>query len=154
MPRATSTPRSRARYPELTNNFIVTGMFPDIAKPVWKDYRAAIKAYKADTKQDYNSLGGLGTWAAYTAFTKIASGVKGNLTNASFLAAANKTSNLDTGGMVPKIDFTKEWADARGLQPALQPLGHVPDDQERQGRSLEARLLRPDGRVAGEVADR
>lgn len=96
-------------FPELTNNFIVTGMFPDIAKPVWKDYRAAIKTYKADTKQDYNSLGGLGTWAAYTAFTKIASGVKGTLTNASFLAAANKTTNLDTGGMVPKIDFTKEW---------------------------------------------
>jgi len=102
-------------YPELTNNFIVTGMFPDIAKPVWKDYRAAIKTYKADPKQDYNSLGGLGTWAAYTAFNIIASGVKGNLTNVSFLNAANKTANLDTGGMVPKIDFTKDWTGLQGF---------------------------------------
>jgi ABC-type branched-subunit amino acid transport system substrate-binding protein len=102
-------------YPELTTNWIVTGMYPDIAKPVWKDYRAAIKTYKADPKQDYNSLGGLGTWAAYTAFTKIASGVKGTLTNISFLNAANKTSSLDTGGMVPKIDFTKEWEGIPGV---------------------------------------
>lgn len=97
-------------FPELTNNFIVAGMYPDISKPVWKDYRAALKTYKADPALDYNSLGGLGTWAAYTAFTTIAKGVK-NLNNVTFLNAANKTKNLTTGGMVPPIDFTKEWTD-------------------------------------------
>lgn len=97
-------------FPELTNNFIISGVYPDITKPVWNTYRAALKKYKADPKQDYNSLGGLGTWAAFVAFRQIAAPVK-NLTNTSFLAAANKAKRVDTGGMVPVLDFTKEWTD-------------------------------------------
>jgi hypothetical protein len=58
---------------------------------------------------DYNSLGGLGTWAAYTGMTKIMQGMKGDITAASFKDAVSKTTNLDTGGMVPVIDFTKPW---------------------------------------------
>ena len=97
-------------FPGLTSGWVVAGMYPDLALPQWQDFRAALKKYKADTKQDYNSLGGLGTWAAYVAFTKIAKNMK-SLNNVSFFNAANKTSNLTTGGLTPKIDFTKEWTD-------------------------------------------
>jgi hypothetical protein len=58
---------------------------------------------------DYNSLGGLGTWAAYTGFKQVAEAIQGDITADSFKAQAAKTTNLDTGGMVPVIDFTKEW---------------------------------------------
>ncbi len=40
-------------------------MYPDISLPQWADYREALKQYEADPAQDYNSLGGMGTWAAY-----------------------------------------------------------------------------------------
>ena len=42
-----------------------------------------------------------------TAFTKIVEGMSGEITNETFLDAANKTSKLDTGGMVGVLDLTK-----------------------------------------------
>ena len=90
---------------------IIGGMYPDIATDPWVDYRQALKDANADPKQDYNSLGGLGTWAAYTGMTEIMKGIKGDITSATFKAAVEKTTNLDTGGMVPVLDFTKEWTD-------------------------------------------
>jgi hypothetical protein len=65
-----------------------------------------------DTNElDYNSLGGMGTWAAFVGFNQIASTVKGELTAKSFFDAASTTSKLDLNGMVPVLDFTKEWTD-------------------------------------------
>ena len=90
---------------------IIAGMYPDISTAPWGDYRQALKEANADSSQDYNSLGGLGTWAAYTGMTKIMQGMKGDITAASFKDAASKTTNLDTGGMVPVIDFTKPWTE-------------------------------------------
>jgi branched-chain amino acid transport system substrate-binding protein len=99
-------------FPDVTTNAIISGIYPDLSEPVWKDYRAAIKTYKADPKLDYNSLGGLGTWAGYVAFTAIAKKVPAaKLTNATFLAQANRTKALKTGGLLPTIDLTKEWTD-------------------------------------------
>jgi branched-chain amino acid transport system substrate-binding protein len=88
---------------------VIAGMYPDISTAPWVDYRQALKDANADPKQDYNSLGGLGTWAAYTGMTEIMKGIKGDITNANFKAAVEKTTNLDTHGMVPVIDFTKPW---------------------------------------------
>jgi len=83
-------------------------MYPDISLPQWKDYRAALQQYKADTAQDYNSLGGLGTWAAYEGFKQIVEGINGPINNQTFLKAAG-TAKINLPGMVPPEDFAKTW---------------------------------------------
>jgi ABC-type branched-subunit amino acid transport system substrate-binding protein len=88
---------------------IIGGMYPDLATRPWATYRQALKNAKADPKVDYNSLGGMGTWAAYTGLQIIASKIKGPITAASFKNAVNHTTALNTGGMVPVINFTKPW---------------------------------------------
>ena len=101
-----------------TDGDIIAGMYPDISTKPWAEYLVALKEGGFDTtKLDYNSLGGMGTWAAFTGFTKIASTIKGDITAKSFFDAASATTKLDLGGMVPVLDFTKEWSDGlKGYQ--------------------------------------
>ena len=95
-----------------TDGDIIAGMYPDISTPPWAEYLVALKEGGYDTSTlDYNSLGGMGTWAAYTAFNQIATTIQGDITAKSFFDAASKTSHLDLKGMVPVLDFTKEWTD-------------------------------------------
>jgi ABC-type branched-subunit amino acid transport system substrate-binding protein len=97
---------------EATDGDIIVGMYPDISTDPWTEYRTALDEANLDmTKQDYNSLGGMGTWAAYTAFAQIAETIDGDITAKSFYDAASKTTALDLNGMVPVLDFTKEWTD-------------------------------------------
>lgn len=97
---------------EATNGNIIVGMYPDIATEPWDEYRAALDAAGIDqAANDFNSLGGMGTWAAYVGFTQIAESIDGDITAESFFEAASNTSDLDLGGMVPPIDFTQEWTD-------------------------------------------
>jgi ABC-type branched-subunit amino acid transport system substrate-binding protein len=88
---------------------VIAGSYPDISTAPWADFRAAISQYNAPQNLDYNSLAGMGTWAGYTAFNKIVQSITGPVTAKSFFDAATKTTNLDLNGMVPKIDYTKEW---------------------------------------------
>lgn len=90
---------------------VIGGMYPDLSTAPWAEYRQALKDANADPANDYNSLGGMGTWAAYTGFKMIAEAAAkgGTLDAASFIAQARKTTALDTKGMVPVLDFTKEW---------------------------------------------
>lgn len=95
-----------------TDGNIIAGMFPDISTDPWSEYRLALEEAALDTGEyDYNSLGGMGTWAAYVAFTMIAEGIAGEINAVSFFEAASQTTALDLKGMVPVLDFTKEWAD-------------------------------------------
>ncbi len=97
---------------EATNGNIIAGMYPDLSTEPWAEYRTALDEAGLDlTENDYNSLGGMGTWAAYTAFAQIAETIEGDITAESFYDAASSTSNLDLNGMVPVLDFTKEWTD-------------------------------------------
>jgi ABC-type branched-subunit amino acid transport system substrate-binding protein len=108
-----------AQFPKETEGAIVVGSYPDIGAPVWAAYRAALKTYHAPDL-DWNSSAGLGEWAAYSAFSKIAESIHGKITNASFLAAANKASALNLGGMVGgTLDFTKTWTGFAGQLPRL-----------------------------------
>lgn len=103
---------SAAGAVEATNGDIIVGMYPDISTAPWDEYRAALDAAGlTGDGLDYNSLGGMGTWAAYVAFTQIAESIDGEITAESFYQAANTTSSLDLGGMVPVLDFTQEWTD-------------------------------------------
>ena len=93
----------------------VVGIYPDLACPVWDNYRASLAATGADPAQDYNSLGGLGTWTAYMAFKQVADKVAGELTGKSFSEQANTGGPIDLPGMLPAIDFANEWTDYPGL---------------------------------------
>ncbi|HWM22476.1 MAG TPA: hypothetical protein VNO51_22485, partial [Ilumatobacteraceae bacterium] len=95
-----------------TDGDVIVGMYPDISTEPWAEYRAALEEGGfTDDGLDYNSLGGMGTWAAYVGFTQIAETIEGDITAESFYEAANTTSNLDLNGMVPVLDFTNEWSD-------------------------------------------
>ena len=98
---------------EAAEGSVIAGSFPDLSTEPWADYRAALEQYEANDEYDYNSLGGMGTWAGYTAFRKvIEEQISGDTVDAqTFLDAASKTSSLDMEGMVPTLDFTKEWSD-------------------------------------------
>jgi ABC-type branched-subunit amino acid transport system substrate-binding protein len=103
---------SAAGNEEATDGDVIAGMYPDISTEPWAEYRLALEEGGYDTSAlDYNSLGGMGTWAAYVAFTQIAETIEGDITAASFFEAASNTSELDLNGMVPVLDFTQEWTD-------------------------------------------
>ncbi|HWE11837.1 MAG TPA: ABC transporter substrate-binding protein [Solirubrobacteraceae bacterium] len=95
-------------FTQATNGDVIAGMYPDIALPQWADYRAALKQYNADPTQDYNSLGGLGTWTAYQAFKQIVSRMKGPITADAFYKAAS-TAKVNLPGMIPPINFAEPW---------------------------------------------
>jgi branched-chain amino acid transport system substrate-binding protein len=95
-------------FTQATNGDIIAGMYPDIALPQWADYRAALKQYNADPTQDYNSLGGLGTWTAYQAFKQVVESMTGPITAASFQKAAS-TAKINLPGMIPPINFALPW---------------------------------------------
>ena len=103
---------SAAGNEEATDGDVIAGMYPDISTDPWSEYRLALDEGGYDTTElDYNSLGGMGTWAAFVAFTQIAETIDGDITAESFFEAASNTSELDLNGMVPVLDFTKEWTD-------------------------------------------
>ena len=103
---------SAAGNEESTNGDIIAGMYPDISTAPWDEYRQALGDAGLDTSElDYNSLGGMGTWAAFVGFTIIAESIDGEITAESFFDAASNTSDLDLNGMVPNLDFTQEWTD-------------------------------------------
>lgn len=89
-------------------NAVVTGAYMPLENAVWKDFRGALKAINAPSKFDYNALSPLSAWSGYTDFTQIAKSIKGEITPASFLAAAS-VATIDNGGMTPTIDFSKTW---------------------------------------------
>ena len=103
---------SAAGNEESTDGDVIGGMYPDISTAPWDEYRLALDEGGWDTTEhDYNSLGGMGTWAAFAAFAQIAETIDGEITATSFFEAASATDNLDLGGMVPVLDFTQEWTD-------------------------------------------
>jgi branched-chain amino acid transport system substrate-binding protein len=103
---------SAAGNEEATDGDVVAGMYPDISTAPWSEYRLALEEAGLDTSElDYNSLGGMGTWAAFVGFTQIAETIDGEITAASFFEAASNTASLDLDGMVPVLDFTQEWTD-------------------------------------------
>ena len=103
---------SAAGNEEATDGYVVAGMYPDISTAPWSEYRLALEEAGLDTSElDYNSLGGMGTWAAFVGFTQIAETIDGEITAASFFEAASNTASLDLDGMVPVLDFTQEWTD-------------------------------------------
>ncbi|HEX5608633.1 MAG TPA: ABC transporter substrate-binding protein [Solirubrobacterales bacterium] len=96
-------------FEEVVEGDVNAGMYPDISTEAWADYRAALDEYEADSAQDYNSLGGMGTWAAYEGFKQVVESMGGKkVDNESFLKAA-ESAVIDLPGMVPPEDFALTW---------------------------------------------
>jgi ABC-type branched-subunit amino acid transport system substrate-binding protein len=94
-------------FPKATENAVIGGAYSDISLPAWANYRAALQQYNAPSNENYNSLGGLGTWAAYMAFVQVADSIKGPINNQTFLAAAQKAS-INLPG-VPPANFADKF---------------------------------------------
>jgi ABC-type branched-subunit amino acid transport system substrate-binding protein len=95
-------------FEEVVEGDIVAGIYPDISLPQWDSFREAIATYEADPSQDYNSLGGLGTWAAYEGFKQVVESMSGPINKDTFLKAL-ATAKIDLPGMLPPEDFAKPW---------------------------------------------
>jgi branched-chain amino acid transport system substrate-binding protein len=108
-------------FPAETEGGISINAYPNIAGPMWDDYRDALERYNAPDL-DWNSLAGLGTWAAFEGFRKIvekmiADGIEVN--NNTFIDAANATTNLQMDNMVGDLDFTSPWTGEGGAFPRI-----------------------------------
>jgi ABC-type branched-subunit amino acid transport system substrate-binding protein len=96
-----------------TEGSVISAMFTSLTAPAWANYRAALKTYKADKKEYYDTFGGQGTWAAYLEFAQIVKGMKGPINNKTFLAAASK-AKIHLPGIVPDMDLSKPWGKTGG----------------------------------------
>ena len=75
----------------------------------------------------------MGTWAAYTGFTQIAEAIPGAPEPSRprrTMEQAAKTTNLDTKGMVPVIDFAKPWTKNPPFERLFNRDGRVQHDQD------------------------
>jgi branched-chain amino acid transport system substrate-binding protein len=89
----------------------IVGVYPDLKTKPWTEMREALAAAKVDPSLDYDALASLGDWNGYTAFTKIVEKMTGPINSKTFMEAANKTTDLETNGQVPTLNFTKEWTE-------------------------------------------
>ena len=101
-------------FPQATQGAVVAGVYSDLSLPAWADYRAAIAQYHPPSKLNYNSLGGLGTWAAYVAFNQIVSSMTAPITAPNFLAAAQKATVQLRGMTASNVDFADHWTPLGG----------------------------------------
>lgn len=100
-------------FEEVVEGDVVAGIYPDISTPAWDEYREALEKYEADPAQDYNSLGGLGTWAAYEGFKQVVESMSGKIDHETFLKAA-ETAKVELPGMVPPLNFAENWGKEGG----------------------------------------
>jgi ABC-type branched-subunit amino acid transport system substrate-binding protein len=91
----------------------VGGMYPDISTAAWSEFREALEKYEADPAQDYNSLGGMGTWAAWEAFKQVVESISGEVNNETFLKAA-ATAKINLPGMLPPLNLAENWGKTGG----------------------------------------
>jgi len=100
-------------FEEVVEGDIDAGMYPDLSTEAWAGYREALEKYEADPAQDYNSLGGMGTWAAYEGFKQVVESMSGKIDNETFLKAA-ETAKIDLPGMVPPLNMAENWGKTGG----------------------------------------
>jgi ABC-type branched-subunit amino acid transport system substrate-binding protein len=100
-------------FEEVVEGDVDAGMYPDLSTEAWTEYREALAKFEADPAQDYNSLGGMGTWAAYEGFKQVVESMSGKVDNETFLKAA-ATAKIDLPGMVPPENFAENWGKTGG----------------------------------------
>ena len=97
-----------AQSPDASEGAYVVGAYPDLSCDVWADYRGALDTISAPASEDYNSLGGLGTWTAYMGFSQIVESMTDDVNAANFATAAS-TAVVNLPGMIPDVNFRDEF---------------------------------------------
>lgn len=91
---------------------LITGYYPPLTDPAWKDYVQAAKGNKnIDTTNGADET----TWVAFKAFTAAASKLS-KITSATLVHELNTTQGIDTGGLTPPLNWLPSTAlDLPGL---------------------------------------
>jgi branched-chain amino acid transport system substrate-binding protein len=134
-PQGNFDPKVAKGFEDVVEKDVIAGMYPDISLPQWKDYREALQQANVDKDQDYNSLGGLGIWAAYAAFKQVVEGMTGPVNNQTFLAAV-KTAKINLPGILPPLDMSKTWGSDGGPKEFAQIVNRCGTYSEFQGGKL------------------
>jgi ABC-type branched-subunit amino acid transport system substrate-binding protein len=102
-------------FEEAGEGSIIAGVYADYKTPPWDEYREALEFAEVDTSLDYGSLSAQGAWSGDVAFKSIVEGMKGPIDHTTFIEAADKTTKLETGGMIPPLNLTEEWKGLKGF---------------------------------------
>lgn len=98
-------------FEEAGEGSIIGGIYSDFHTDAWTEYREALDASGANPDLDYGALAPQAAWSGDVAFKAIVEEMEGPIDNKTFLEAASKTSQLETGGLLPVLNFTEEWTD-------------------------------------------
>lgn len=102
-------------FEESGDGSIIAGVYADYKTAPWDEYREALEFAEVDESLDYGSLGAQGAWSGDVAFKSIVEKMKGPITNETFLEAADETTKLETGGLIPSLNLTEEWKGLEGF---------------------------------------
>ncbi|MET7650127.1 MULTISPECIES: ABC transporter substrate-binding protein [unclassified Streptomyces] len=83
----------------------ITGYYPPIADPAWKDFVAAAKGKDIDTTNGANGT----TWVAFKVFTE-AVGKLPAISSKALVQELNTTTGIDTGGLTPPLNWQASTA--------------------------------------------
>jgi ABC-type branched-subunit amino acid transport system substrate-binding protein len=104
-----------AQYPQqMDGSTIVANAFPVLSSPAWSVFRQQL-ASELKSPAGYAQMEDHVTenaWVAYTVFTAVAEQALASgqtLTGSSWMAAANKATDVSTGGLTPALNLTVPW---------------------------------------------
>ncbi|MEW2044191.1 ABC transporter substrate-binding protein [Streptomyces sp. NPDC005476] len=83
----------------------ITGYYPPISDPAWKDFVAAAKGKDIDTTNGANGT----TWVAFKVFTE-AVGKLPAISAAALVQELDTTKGIDTGGLTPPLNWQASTA--------------------------------------------
>ena len=111
----TFTPAVIKAFPSAMNYAIRVGSYPAFGSPLLATYRKALNKYEPVSvykSLDWTGVAAEGTWTGYVEFTNIIATMKGPINNATFLKAASHTKALNSDGLVPTLNLTKDFSAA------------------------------------------
>ncbi|CAM5711729.1 Leucine-binding protein domain-containing protein OS=Streptomyces alboniger OX=132473 GN=CP975_15300 PE=3 SV=1 [Streptomyces alboniger] len=83
----------------------ITGYYPPISDPAWKDFVAAAKGKDIDTTNGANGT----TWVAFKVFTEAAQKLS-TISAKALVQELDTTSGIDTGGLTPALTWKPSTA--------------------------------------------
>lgn len=106
-----------SRFPDQLEGAIAAGPYLDYNTPQWKPYREAVARYHRfdPRKWDYTGIGPQGTWVGMTIIANVLKKLQGPITGATLLDALNHTTNADSGGFGPPMNFARQFP-AKGFE--------------------------------------
>ncbi len=108
-----------AQYPDISARMYLTDTLSSAGNGVWRAYRDAMAQNSRGTQVDVGGTVQRRTWVSFEAFLQVARQLT-VFNAASMLAALRVADNVDTGGLVPSLNFVRPNA-LPGLTRLLNP---------------------------------